>query len=235
MSALPPPAEDVVVLARNPTEVLEAQGQLLTWADSRVSALKVELEEAEDNLAQAKKLKIRTQPWAKQVTKASQAVVYYEKLRLAIAAGYYIVPNFPVHVIAVRTSRARPSIRYQQVETIKADLAPSGEGQYVSPQPLTEFKYLPDEQRMVATSAEFQAFDFPFRLVKPQILSDLSEALKLGLFDEIGVFPAPPGVQQTKKAAPQVPPGDPMVVGIIKQAGQQVSFLITWWIDTRDL
>jgi hypothetical protein len=72
--------------------------------------------------------------------------------------------------------------------------------------------------------------DFPMRLVRPQILKDLGEAMKLKIFDEIGILP------QTRSHA-----RDPMVIGRVVRPGPNrwsnvhMSFLITWWVDTRGL
>lgn len=245
MLALPPPTEDVVVLAKNPAEVIEAQHQLLTWAESKVEQMKAKLAEAELSLQQSKKLKIRTAAWVQQVAEAKKAVTYYEKLREAIRAGYYIVPNFPVQVIALKTSAKKASVLYGRVQDPQTESPPLGEGRYVSPEPVVKWRYDAERERSVPVSATLnETFDFPFKLVKPKILSDLSEAVKLGIFDEIGVFPVvtPPKAKEDRPLPaplPALPAGDPMVVGIIKRKVRskvhQVSFLISWWIDTRDL
>ena len=139
---LPPPAEDVVVLARNPSEVQEAQGHLLAWADRKLEIERLAVTEAEQNLEQSKKLKIRTQAWSYQVTHARGRVIFYEKLRAAIEAGYYIVPNFPVQLIAVRTDKKKlrrfTAHGTTHAPDVKSELPPVGEGRYVAAQPITD-------------------------------------------------------------------------------------------------
>lgn len=233
---LPPPAEDVVVLARNPAEVEEAQGQLLVWADRKLQIEQAALTEAEQNLAQSKKLKIKTVKWAQQVTIAQGRMAYYGKLRAAIAAGYYIVPNFPVQTIAVRTTKKRLNTHTYQGTTappVRSELTPVGTGRYVAAEPEAHVRWDDSQSRHTTTVTGFKNFDFPFKLVKPKILKDLTEAMELGIFDEIGILPAQPA------KAPRIPMPDPMILGIVKRRETSrefaVTFLISWWIDTRTL
>lgn len=237
---LPPPAEDVVVLARNPQEMQDAQQQLLAWANSKVAIEQAEVREAELNLEQAKKLKIRTLGWKSQVTSRKKRLVFYEKLRDAVTEGYHIVPNFPFQVIGVRTDRVRPPSTMvshdYMIQRIHSNQLPKGRGRYVSPTPLvtthtrrvTDPKTHTEKEVTKFRASDFDDFDFPFKLVKPKILSDLDRAMKLKIFDEIGVLPAA-----------RVRGPDPMVVGTLRRReGARehiITFLITWWIDTRDL
>ena len=91
-----PVSEDLVVLARDPSEMAEAQQGLIAWMDRKVDVLKGELAEAEENLATAKRMKTRTQGWASVVRRAKNRVTYYEKARTALQEGYCIIPDFPV-------------------------------------------------------------------------------------------------------------------------------------------
>lgn len=237
---LPPPAEDVVVLARNPQEMQNAQQQLLAWANSKVAIEQAEVREAELNLEQAKKLKIRTLGWKNQVASKKKRVTFYEKLRDAVAEGYYIVPNFPFQVIGVRTDRRRPPVTehnyVSSVSRIQSNQLPRGRGRYVAANPIIgsrrynvrDPKTQETKEVVKYRAEEFDSFDFPLKVVKPTILSDLNRAMQLQIFDEIGILPA---MRQRGS--------DPMVVGTIRNRSgareQQVTFLITWWIDTRDL
>lgn len=244
LMALPPPTEDVVVLARDPAEMQNAQRGLVAWAESKLATVQAELKEAETNLAQSKKLKIRTAGWVRMVTSAKKRVIYYEKLLAALNEGYYIIPNFPMDVIAVRTKAKRPpwgSYHGTPVPDVRPDSAKLGTGRYVDPHPVSDHKWDHENQQTIARPRAFrEELDFPFHLVKPKILSDFSEALKLGIFDEIGVFPSPnPRFNQPQPQVAAASNKDPMVIGtIVRRHGgftKRVSFLISWWIDTRDL
>ncbi len=231
---LPPAPDDLVVLANNPAEMQMAQTQLLAWADRKLEILKAEKLEAQQNLAECKKLKVRTTAWTRQVTLAEGRIVAYEKIRSAIAEGYYIVPNFPVQIIAVRTDAKKPRAMttWRPPSDITSDSPPLGDGRYVNPQTLNRVKHHEDHSTSYKP-IDFRNFDFPFQVVKPKVLSDLDHAMKLKIFDEIGILPAPAG--PAKRAVG----GDPMLVGIVRRRESsghvQVMFLISWWIDTRTL
>lgn len=239
-------SEDVVVLARNPSEMVQAQGELLTWAERKIQAEVARAEEAQTNLATAKKMKIRTAGWQRQADLAKRRVTFYTKVRDAVQAGYCMVPTFPVQVIAVRTKRTAPpkTVLYgsRRIPTNDATNSPTGEGRYVSPHNEIRSLPRPDENKSATYQVVpfFNEVDFPFKLAKPQILSDLDTALQQKIFDEMGVLPArmgpigiaPPG------PPPQIP--DPMIIGTIKlkigpNRERRISFLVSWWIDTSDL
>lgn len=231
--------DDIVVLARNPQEMAEAQKGLVAWTRRKLQSLKAELADAEENLAQSTKLKIRTEGWKRQVALAKNRIIFYGKVHAALEAGYCIVPNFPsMELIAVRTSKNRPP-RGEKVTSwqpnptlVKYEQLPVGDGKYVNPRPKTKSFVRKDETtgKNLTTSwnTDFQELDFPFKVVRPQILSNLGKALAQKIFDDIGVLP-----QVTR--AP-----DPMIVGRIRrrEAGYSeptITFLIAWWIDSRTL
>lgn len=233
-----PVSEDIVVLARDPEEMAEAQKGLIGWMDRKVASLKVELAEAEENLATAQRMKHRTDGWKRVVRQVERRVIYYEKARTALDEGYCIIPEFPVQVVAVRTTKKKPPRKWHKggafsVPAVKAENLPAGEGEYVDPDPIVKTVTLPrgPEDRYdkhQSRAIELQDVDFPFKKVKPQILKGLEAAVKRKLFDEIGILPA------TRRG------GDPVLVGRIKRKESAyneptLTFLIAWWIDTSDL
>lgn len=232
---MPLPSEDMVVLARNPEEMAKAQTQLVTWAARKVLIEEAAQAEAEQNLEHAKNTKLRTSGWRNQVTKARKRVTFYKKIQTALEEGYRIVPNFPVTVIATRTSKEKPKYQRETWEgslnMVQYEALPQGEGRYVDPTPVARktVEKTGEGRTLTHYTAEGlnEEIDFPFKVVKPQILSNLNKAMTLKLFDEIGVLPG------TRK-------GDPMVIGMINRRDSTyqettVSFLITWWVDSRDL
>jgi len=226
-----PVSDDIVVLARDPAEMAEAQKGLIGWMGRKVASLRAELAEAEENLATAKRMKVRTQGWVRVVRLARGRVLYYEKAQTALEEGYCIIPDFPVQIVAVRTSRGVPPGKWFQGEAhrvpqIATEQLPEGDGRYVGPDPLVRERVMGD--RTQSRAIDFQDVDFPFKRVKPQILSGLETAMKRKLFDEIGILPG------------TAPCGDPVLVGRIKRKEgtyqeSTLTFLIAWWIDTRDL
>lgn len=235
--ALPPVSDDLVVLARDPTEMANAQQGLIAWMDRKLAALRAELADAEDNLETAKRMKHRTDGWRRVVKLSQGRIDFYEKARAALEEGYCIIPDFPVQLIAVKTDRKHPPSRWVKggahlLPDIKAQPLPEGEGEYVSPNPITTTRDqhpVPETYTKVESKAvAFQLPDFPVKVVKPQILKGLETALKRKLFDEIGILP------QTGRGR------DPVLVGRIwRREGSynepSLNFLIAWWIDTRDL
>jgi hypothetical protein len=233
-----PVAENVVVLARDPQEMVDAQQGLITWMDRKIAGLRQELAEAEENLATAKRMKHRTDGWQRQVRLAQGRITFYEKAKSALEEGYCIIPDFPVQLIAVKTSKRRPPLKWHSgrghnVPNIESQPLPEGEGEYVSPDPLVREVPLPIREgehhhRYESQASEFGKVDFPLKVVKPQILKGMEVALKRKLFDEIGILP------QTGRGR------DPVLVGRIKRREGSyneptLNFLIAWWIDTRDL
>lgn len=240
VSPIPAPTQDVVVLASNPEEMVYSQDRIVDWATQKLAAEQAQLKEKEDNLAFCKKAKYNVDRWSRQVQLARRRVTYYVKILNALREGYYIVPNFPVEIIAVRTKR-RPDTKIRRREhwapehpEVKGMELPVGQGEYVGPLAVarrwTE-KKIDGQGKEVTThlvqATDYAEIDFPFAVVKPQILSQMDRAMQLKIFDEIGVLPA----RQRN--------GDPMVVGIVKRregyTNHPVMFLISWWIDTRDL
>lgn len=227
-----PVSEDVVVLARDPGEMAEAQKGLIAWMNRKVAGLKAELAEAEENLATTKRMKTRTQGWVNVVRRIRNRVIYYGKAQTALEEGYCIIPDLPVQIIAVRTSKRGPPRRWvkgsaHSIPNVPPGQLPAGEGEYVDPEPLVRSRKDADD-RWETQAVDFDAVDFPFKVVKPQILKGLEAALKHKLFDEIGVLPG-----TTRHA-------DPILVGRIKRkeaayTEPSMTFLIAWWIDTRTL
>lgn len=231
------------LVASTPHALETAQQTLVTWLQQRVRGELEELREARQNLAIAKRSKWNTVGWRGRISRHKAKLVYYRKLMSALRLGYYIVPNFPLEIFAVRTARDEP--RRHKWETAehwvpeeKAQKLPPGKGRYVSPQQMVrslDFRETKTDRqtgkRELVTVTRHKAMellpvDFPFRLVKPEVLGELSQAMKRKLFDQFGVVPA--GTRR----------GDPIILGQILHPNayhEPVSFFISWWLDTNAL
>lgn len=248
--------KDLIVFAENREEMVASQLQMVDWAVMKLENAKEELAEVTANLEQAVKGKMKASGWRKQQERANQKVQYYEKMHAALAAGYVIVPNFPIDIFAVRTSRKYPIQMYHRYvndlgdktdRTQEGEVLALGKGENVSDAPLVKRRssgYHQEKPCSVRWADEYQAVDFPMKAIKPVILDRTSKALQLKVFDEIGILPARP--QKRKALAPAsaaitVPRGiDPMIIGRIKfkqAAGKDkvVSFVIAWWLKASDL
>jgi hypothetical protein len=250
--ALVRPPQDIpqmTVVARDPASMMAAQGRLIAWAHAKLEDARTELTEFAENLDTAKVRKWKTSMLEKAVKRAGSRVTFYEKIKAALEAGYVIIPNMPVDVFAVRTTKAMPrhtevAGHAHNVPDVPTDSAPAGMGEYVSSRPAVHERVheVTNPQGHVVTRnvssrpLHFDEVDFPFALAKPAILSATSEAMALRLFDDVAVVPGRPhagaGVQRTVATVP-----DPMVVGRIVLSGtdKAVSFLVSWFVDTRDL
>lgn len=239
---LVPGTDDIIVFARTPLEMAQAQSWLCGWAERRILRAQADLQIAEDNLTEAKEAKIRTSGWKTQVRKYQKEERFYIKLKAALDAGYFIVPDFPVNIIAVRTHseyakdtkeyRHRGSVDNEDHQELEV-----GAGEYVDPVPPTaRFNDVTEKdgkavtiEKWTASGQMLRKMDFPFKLVRPQLLRDLKKAVDPRIFDAIAVMPGP----QRKNR-------DPMLLGIIenklsKHNVKRIIFLITWWVPTSVL
>ena len=240
-----PVDEHMVVLARDPQEMRVSQGKLIEWFEARIGTAQAELKNAEENEALARARKWKTSGWTRQVSIARGRVVFYEKCKAALEAGYCIVPDFPTQIFAIRTRKAFPRRNMTsqtgwvpRVTDQRSESAPIGEGRYVSPEAKVagtsrEVKEKVGDRTYERTkhtrwADEFDLPDFPMKLVHPHILDATGKAMALKIFDELGVLPARP--QRNR---------DPIITGrIVRREGPRtvaLSFLVAWWIDTRDL
>lgn len=241
--------ENIFVAASTLEEMNAAQQKLIIWAGKKIEKLKDELKAAEVNLDIAKKRKWATDPFKRTVALATKKAEYYEKIRAALEAGYTIIPNMPMDIFAIRTTAKNPRKNLARASTTYGGTAhvndqvsnnpPLNEGKFVSPQAFTdshqyeskdrEGKPVPMEK---AWATEFdEVIDFPFKMARPSVLNATAKALTQKFFDELGSAPAR---QQSRR-------GDPMVIGRIFYGGKNpwqqkgISFLISWFIDSKDL
>jgi hypothetical protein len=233
---------DFTVIATTPAGMIEAQKSLIVWADRKIESIRVESREAIEQLAIAVQRKWKTDAWRRQVAKYERRIEFYEKIKAALNAGYYIVPPFPIDVFAIRTKRETPKAKdseYHNNHDQDAQILPVGEGRYVSPVPVTESyadtKTLSDGKTKEITrhfASEFADVDFPFKLARSEIRDATNAAMAMGIFDRIGVLP--------RTRAP-----DPLVCGQIIVPNQPsyysgdslkcVTFFVAWWLDTKTL
>lgn len=232
---------DFTVFANNPADMVGAQRSLILWSARKIQAEKTDLAEAQRNLDAAKANKWSPAAWASQVKKIEKRVDFYRKIKMALEAGYYIVPPFPIDLFAIRTN-ASPRYKWQDNNwrdhhEQKARVLPAGAGRYVSPDPkLTRHNFMEDDgkggTKAVAhwRPSDWQDVEFPFKLAKAEIMEATRAAMALKVFDQLGALP-------THRAP------DPIICGqiLFPQAPayysdrKAVTFFVSWWLDTRDL
>lgn len=226
--------DDIQLTAKTPSEMLTAQAHLVEWCDKKIDSVRAEVKELEEATLHAKTHKWKFSTLERHWKLAIKRQRFYEKMKSALLAGYYIVPNFPVQMFAIRTDRRKPikafSTRSWDNHEQKLGALTQGEGDYKSPFPViyqqtnqlsegkSETQYYPEMWNDV---------EFPMSMAKPEIMEAVSDAMALKIFDRFGIFPG------TKKE-------DPVILGQIIQKTslyreKVVSFMIAWHINTNVL
>lgn len=232
---------DFTVIANSLREMEAAQRSLILWAARKIQMVKNEIEAAREQFNLHKQNKWSTDGWRTQILKQERRAEFYRKIKMALEAGYYIVPPFPVDVFAIRTKRASPH-QYDGTHSDNHDqlaqVLPAGEGRYVDPKPRRSSYQLDEKQRDGAMKAVthyyasgYQDVDFPFKLARAEIREATDKAMRLKIFDQFGVLP-------------RVRKPDPIVCGQIIVPNRTayrfaqrdaITFFVTWWLDTRTL
>lgn len=232
--------DNLSLVALTPADMPVAQAALVAWCDQKLASVQAALTDLTQNLAIAKKNKWKISSLQAAVSRESQRVVFYEKIKAALEAGYLIIPNFPIDAFAVKVDQAKP--RSQEhgyindaLTNTQPTLAPAGEGRYVDDiqyhrdRPTKE----PNERGEMIVRHHYRPsdydenWDFPFATVKPTVLTALQRAMALKVFDQMGT------VRQRR--------GDPIIVGQIMgpkygySYRKIVTFFVAWWLNTEDL
>lgn len=239
----------LIAVASNREQMQVAQQQLVAWADDKIKTLQAERAEVQSSLDAAKAHKWGTSGFQRIVTGLTRQIQFYEKIHDAIELGYTIVPNFEdVDVFAVRTCRARPTRNFASQHQLhgkvipedqRSECPPVGEGEYFNATAVyVQDKILSHKDKTSgadvflerAWTTDHGMIEFPFKLVKPEILDSTKKAMRTLCFDELGCVP---GRKRRRR-------GDPMILGLIhlpdgKHRRKTVTFLITWFVDTRML
>lgn len=230
------PDRDLVVIARDPSELVEAQHDLIARLERKRDDAAFSERELSRTIEEAEGSRINVQPLKNQRMRAANRVAYYEKLIEALRAGYVIVPDLPAQTVAVRVNREKPRrkrhrhsfrrIAESDASSVTAQQLPPGEGRYVTGADIATEEEADAEGRTKYTSfpVAFQdELDLPAEFLKPRIIERTREAMDLRIFDELSIV--------TGRA-------DPIVVGRILRPGNvwdAVAFVVAWFVDTADL
>lgn len=236
-----PMVNDLTLLADNPADMLVAQKGLINWCERKIAACDAERVEAASNGARAVMAGWdgEEKRWNRVAKKARLKVEFYNKVKLALEAGYYIVPPFPGQVFAIRTKKAAPnserryhSRRNSSDHEQSEQTLPAGEGEYRNPFPAVQNetdRYTGKDGKEVVQKSSYSTdwvpMEFPIALAKPEILTATNKALAGKFFDRLSVLP--------RWKSP-----DPIVMGEINvphRKGERVAFFVAWWLDTRTL
>lgn len=218
-----------------------AHAQMIEWARGKQLQCDAEKAEQQEALTVAEERKWATAAFKTRIKMLDRRRIFYEKIEIALLAGYVIVPNFAMTVFAIRTKDAAPrggvrtpTWRNQFVQT--PQLLKAGEGEYQNPVPkvLGSKHEEPDGKGGVKTvkvewpADEFEDLDFPIALAKPVLMSRTAAVMADKLFDEIGV------AVDTQERGGTGRRGDPILLGRLRNprpARPDISFFIGWYFD----
>lgn len=233
---------DFTVFANSPKEMETAQRSLILWAARKIQAIKSEIGEAASQLALHKEKKWNTEGWRRQIAKHEHRAEFYRKIKMALEAGYYIVPPFPIDLFAIRVKRPKPHEymgRNSDNHDQPAQILAVGEGRYVDPKPDRE-SFSDEEKGHDGKSREitnyfataFRDVGFPFKLARAEIREATDRAMALKIFDQFGVLP------RVRKPDPIVcgqiiVPDKPFYRGMANR--DAITFFVAWWLDTKTL
>lgn len=247
---------DLQVIARTPAEMQQARASLAEWMRRKVDIQQKDADELAEEVRVAEWSNFKSTTLKRHHSIAVKRVAFYEKMVAALEAGYCIVPNFPVELIAIRTTRESPEQnmhhwRNEAAKDIKTDKPELGEGQFVSAVAETNSmtQYVYDDKGMAVKDAQGNwksktvfypseydtEVEFPVSIARPAVMTATAEAMALKCFDEIGVLGVP--ARQTARGRK----ADPIVVGRIidprstKASPRFVTFMLAWYIDTKEL
>lgn len=239
----PSPA-NLQLVALTPAEIPEQQAKLADWCLAKMKDLGREYRELSANLAIAKKNRWSRGGLISAVSRTRGRIQYYRKIRAAVQAGYLIIPNFPIEVMAVRVNRSRAPYETgrwaSEVNRADPQLLPVGVGRYVNE--ITDIARLGSDEKgvpLVEKGEYREEVDFPVIGVKPIIMEATSRAMKSLIFDRIGI-----ANHSGRKTSAGQRRADPIVIGqILDPKGgategwrlKPVSFFVAWWLDTAVL
>jgi predicted transcriptional regulator len=241
------PTPPIHLVARNPQEMAEAQADLGTFFERKIASIASEVGELSGALHEAIQNGWKTGVLDSQHSRALARKLFYEKCLIATRAGYTIIPDIPIDVFAVRSSRSVPrrNERYQEssYQNVQAcvpeespQVLPPGEGDYKNPEQFVRSARGSFKNEKGADvffhrqwAVEYDSIEFPVIAAVPYVMNVTQQAMALRVFDQIGISP-----QGSIRAA------DPLIIGQILglRSGwkrKMVSFLIAWHLDLRTL
>jgi hypothetical protein len=228
---------NLALVALTPGEMPEQQRKLADWCGRKIDLVERELATFVALEDEAIEGGFKHAAYTSAVNRTKKRIVYYQKIKAAVEAGYLIVPNMPTRTFAVRVNRAKPTRREGEsqwnVNSATPELLPAGEGRYVDDAVFTGSETYPDtnykgeaieKTRYFATAFD-EDVDFPLRGVMPEVLRATGRAMALRLFDQLGVVQNSGG-------------RDPIVVGqLLDPRGKRglTTFFVAWWLNTDTL
>jgi hypothetical protein len=209
-----------------------SQEQLKAFTDLKMKDVQQELATLHEEMSIARRSHWNTKPIQRRLKREGQRLIFYRKIRAALEAGYYVVPNFMGDVFAIRTDARVPKnervLGYVSLSDFRQrdKRLETGEGHYIAPRSshrtAGEENVGTDEKPRwlkVSVPADLEPVDFPIDMLKPQVMDATSRAMALKVFDQM--------IQARDYASC----GDPMILGRILNpmpSRPDVTFFVAW-------
>lgn len=242
-SIVPTSGDNFELSAQNPEEMVQCHHAAIEWSKRKIAIMQGEARELQKAYDKARERKWQSGTLKRHWELAEKRVVFYQKMLAAFEAGYYIVPNFPVTLFAIRTDKPTPKrmwarLRHASSQDFEqsANLLPVGQGKYQNPQPVVEQKDLRKDDKgnetLACQATDWADLDFPANMARVHVMEAATKAMDAKIFDEVGFLP------QDYKRNP-----DPLLIGRIIRPDKpkwygdsaKVSFIIAWHINTATL
>jgi hypothetical protein len=258
-----PAAPDTHLVATNPAEMQAAQGDLKEWLEGRLTVLERDIIEANAALNEARKNGWATAALTSARNRAVDEETFYNKILLAVEAGYTMIPDFPIQVFAVRRGeQPREETRtfvgwHKSTDTglgqpVPPDYAPVGAGEYRNPLPATwgnvreDKTATPENKRpryyttVTRYSHPAAPVSFPSTSARSPVMKATAKAMKEKTFDQIGICLPTRAVAGGRQVQQGARAGDPLIIGQVvgKRVGSRqkiVSFIIAWHLNMEEL
>lgn len=187
---------DRTLIATTPAAMEAAQTGMIDFADGKVREHQAEVGKLREELRIARENHWKLGPHQRRLKIEGRRLTFWLKVKAALRAGYYIVPNFAADAFAIRTAAKKPrhARTYYYVggdDFIQPNpQLPAGEGRYVRPQAshydMGEVKH-GEGTRKLFTAADLEPVEFPVALMRPEVMDAAGKAMALKLFDDIAI------------------------------------------------
>lgn len=224
------------IIALDPRQMAEAQTTTVAWIDRKIGDCHREQDDAQALFDSLNRARLDVRPATRAQDACARRLRFYEKVKMALEAGYYIVPPFVLQAFAIRVDRkANPDVSTRQwvSDETPPRVLPAGAGRFVNPQPPRVWEATRKE-RIDATdqtrdidlyrNGDWGDVALPVRALKPEIIDAVGKALEEKVFDVLGIAPA-------------YRSSDPIICGrILHPDGKRaLTFFVAWWLDESDL
>lgn len=231
---------DLVVIAANPQELVEAQNATIEQVKMKLAETTEDIEHGEQLIAQCAEASINSDSAKRLLSRAKSRKLFLEKTIEALTAGYVVMPNMPARTIAVRVKREKPidkvsesTYRAPDAPVVQAEILAPGDGRYVSTEPFVE-RYAERETRDgkevtvhgVYPTLYDDEIGLPIEFMKPTVVQMCGKMFARKIFDEVAIV--------ENQVSNDV---DPIVIGRIldRRNNKTITFLVAWFLDTKDI